>query len=105
MKMNSNMSGCKDGLIDITGLCNPSDITEVIRNTPYWKQMHVTESLQIPEQKPDVEQINSVDISVQIQRSQVIKTPRSYDDSGQLPEEQPNLEGRLLSGHVYFPAD
>lgn len=98
MKENSKMSGCEGGLIDVTGLCNPSDTTEVIRNTPYWKQMHITESLQIPEQKPDVEQINSVDISVQIQRSQVIKTPRSYDDSGLTPEERPNLEGRLLSG-------
>lgn len=85
-------------LIDMIGLCVPGNTTQVIREYPYWKQMHISESLQIPEQKPDIEQINSVDVSVSILRAQVIKTPRSYDDTAAVPVAQPNLEGRLLSG-------
>lgn len=95
---NSNSCGCQTGLIEITGLCNPADTTQVISLTPYWKQMYISESLQIPTQKPDVEQINSIDVSVNIIRAEVIKTPRSYDDTGAVPVAQPNLEGRLLSG-------
>lgn len=98
MNNNSNSCGCSSGLIEITGLCNPADTTQVISLTPYWKQMYISESLQIPEQKPDVEQINSIDISVDIIRAEVIKTPRSYNDTGAVPVAQPNLEGRLLSG-------
>lgn len=98
MNINSNSCGCQTGLIEVTGLCNPADTTQVISLTPYWKQMYISESLQIPEQKPDVEQINSIDISVDILRAEVIKTPRSYDDTKAVPVAQPNLEGRLLSG-------
>ncbi|MCM1314502.1 MAG: DUF3794 domain-containing protein [Prevotella sp.] len=98
MNTNSNSCGCQTELIEITGLCNPADTTQVISLTPYWKQMYISESLQIPTQKPDVEQINSIDVSVNILRAEVIKTPRSYDDTGTVPVAQPNLEGRLLSG-------
>lgn len=98
MNTNSNSCGCQTGLIEITGLCNPADTTQVISLTPYWKQMYISESLQIPAQKPDIEQINSIDVSVSILRAEVIKTPRSYDDTGVLPVAQPNMEGRLLSG-------
>lgn len=98
MNMNTKGCGCEAGLIDVIGLCIPANTTEVIKATPYWKQMHISESLQIPEEKPDIEQINSVDVSVSILRKQVILTPRSYNDSGITPVPQPNLEGRLLSG-------
>lgn len=98
MKTHSNTCGCEAGLIDVTGLCIPADTTAVISGTPYWKQMHISESLQLPARKPDVEQINTVDVSVSILRAEVIKTPRSYDDTGAAPVAQPNLEGRLLSG-------
>ena len=100
MNTNSNSCGCQTELIEITGLCNPADTTQVISLTPYWKQMYISESLQIPTQKPDVEQINSIDVSVNILRAEVIKTPRSYDDTGTVPVAQPNLEGRLLSGRT-----
>lgn len=88
----------EQALINVSGLCSPSDTSEVIRNYPYWKQMHVSESLQIPSVKPDIEQINSINISVQILRKEVIKTPRSYDDTVTPPLPLPNLEGKLLTG-------
>lgn len=98
MNSNSQTCSCESGLIDVIGLCVPADTTEVISNTPYWKQMHITESLQVPAQKPSIEVINSVDVWVNILRKQVIKTPRSYDDTGATPVALPNLEGKLLSG-------
>lgn len=99
MKSNSNSNTCicDSGLIDIIGLCNSGNVTDVIKNYPYWQQMYISETLVIPSEKPDIEVINSVDISVNIIRKQVIKTPRSYsNDTPPLP--QPNLEGKLLSG-------
>ena len=95
MNCNSKSCGCENGLIDVIGLCVPANTTQAIRNTPYWKQMHITETLQVPEQKPDIEVINSVEVWVDILRKQVIKTPRSYTAGG---EPLPNLEGKLLSG-------
>lgn len=98
MKTHSYSYGCETGMIDISGLCDPADTTAVISKTPYWKQMHVTETLQIPAQKPDMEQINSVDVAVNILRAEAIQTPRSYEDTDGTPVPLPNLEGRLLSG-------
>lgn len=98
MRTNSQMHTCENGLVEIIGLCVPSNVTEVINIFPYWKQMHISETLQIPDVKPDIEQINSVDISVDIFRSQVVKTPRSYNDAGTTPVEEPSLEGKLLTG-------
>lgn len=96
MKSTSNTCNCD--LIDITGICNPDNAILVIKEFPYWKQMYISETLEVPPQKPDMEQINSVDISVSIFRKKVIKTPRSYDDSINPPVAEPNLEGKLLSG-------
>jgi hypothetical protein len=93
----SNACTCDNGLIDVIGLCNPSDVTSIINNYPYWKQMYINENLTVPSQKPDIEQINSVDVSISIIRKEVIKTPRSYSNTTP-PVEEPNLEGMLLSG-------
>lgn len=91
MKSCSNLScsSCSNELIDIYGLCEPSDINAVISSNPYWIQMYIPETLTVPEVKPDIEGINSVDISVNILRAEVIKTPVSVI---------PNLEGKSLSG-------
>lgn len=98
MNTASNLSSCDNGLIDVSGLCNPSNATDVIIKYPYWKQMYLTESLEIPVQKPDVEQINSITASVKILKQTVITTPRSYNDTGTVPVALPNLEGKLLTG-------
>ena len=94
--MKSNITSCSAELIDISGLCNPMDITNVISQYPYWIQMNVPETLNIPEQKPDMEQINSVNITVDIIRAEVIKVPISpVDKNG---EYIPNLEGKVSTG-------
>lgn len=96
--MSGNFNTCPSGLVSVSGLCNPDNTTEVLRKYPYWKQMYLSEFLEIPAQKPDIEQINSVTTSVNILRKEVIITPKSYTttESGTVPA--PNLEGKRLSG-------
>ncbi|MGX4601788.1 DUF3794 domain-containing protein [Faecalimicrobium sp. JNUCC 81] len=83
------------GLVDISGMCDPKDVTTVISENPYWLQMSVTETLNIPTQKPDMEQINSVNVSVNIIRQEVIQVPESPTVNGEL---LPNLEGKVSTG-------
>lgn len=94
--MKSNTINCNAELIDISGLCNPMDVTNVISQYPYWIQMNVPETLTIPEQKPDVEQINSVNVSVDIIRKEVVKVPVSPVDAN--GEYISNLEGKVSTG-------
>ena len=77
----SNVCNCDVGLIDITGLCTPGNVTEIISSTPFWQQQTIIENLSIPEKKPDVEQINSINIAVEILKKTVIKTPRSFTNT------------------------
>lgn len=93
----SNVCNCDVGLIDITGLCTPGNVTEIISSTPFWQQQTIIENLSIPEKKPDVEQINSINIAVEILKKTVIKTPRSFTNTTP-PVAVPSLEGKLLTG-------
>ena len=97
--MNCNMANCGAELIDISGLCNPADVTDVISQYPYWLQMNIAETLAIPVLKPDVEQINSGNISVDIFRAEVIKVPVSPVDAN--GDYIPNLEGKVSTGRKY----
>lgn len=83
------------GIVEITGLGNPNDVTEIISQYPYWLQMNVPETLNIPSQKPDMETINSLNIAVDITRAEVIQVPVSPMDKDGL---QPNLEGKISTG-------
>lgn len=83
-----NCNNCTTGIIDITGLCCPKDTSVVLEKYPYWTQMYIPETLCIPPQKPDVEEINSVNINVNIIRKKVVNTPIAYE----------NLEGKTLTG-------
>lgn len=94
--MNSNITNCNNGLIDISGICDPVDVRNVISQYPYWIQTNIPEILTIPELKPDVEQNNSVNISVDIIRTKVVQVPASpVDANGELI---PNLEGKVSTG-------
>lgn len=94
MSCNSTAGNCN--LVDISGLCNPSDVTSVISQNPYWIQMNIPEYLAIPEVKPDMEEINSVTVSVNILRKEVIEVPVSpRDANGNFIS---NLEGKVSTG-------
>ncbi len=95
MKTNSTCNNnCANGLIDFSGICDPSVVSEIISEFPYWKQTYITENLVIPPFKPEAEQINSLIVSVDIMRSEVIVTPTSGTPTALVP----NLEGRVLTG-------
>lgn len=96
--MSGNFNTCPSGLVSVSGLCNPDNTTEVLRKYPYWKQMYLSEFLEVPAQKPDIEQINSVTTSVNILRKEVIVTPKSNKTTAQGTVAAPNLEGKRLSG-------
>lgn len=96
-KNTTTSSIVQEQLVDITGLCNPQDVTAVIGQYPYWKQMYIPECLPVPCQKPNIEEITSVDIAVDILRSEVIMTPISFT-TDTIPTPVPNYEGKLLTG-------
>lgn len=86
--MKKDMCCIDNDVIDVSGLCDPDKIT--IADGDSWTQIVVQESLIIPEEKPDIEQINSVNIKVEIIRKKVVPTPNSDGTE--------NLEGKLLTG-------
>lgn len=80
---------CLNGdLIDVKTFCNITD--EALDEYLYWTQIFIPETLVIPDLKPDIEQINSVKVEVEILRKKVIITPTSD------PVE--NQEGKILTG-------
>lgn len=88
-KIANNASSCNQDIFEVNGLNISNDVSEVIKDFPYWIQMYIPETLKIPSQKPDIETINSIDISVDIIKQQIIVTPISTTE---------NLEGKTLSG-------
>lgn len=94
----SSCNACNMDLIDVSGLCPANSIgfitpvptaTIPVVGNIYWQQMYIPETLSIPPQKPDVEEVNSVNVSVNIIRQKVVVTPTSTI---------PNLEGKTLTG-------
>lgn len=75
-------------LIDVKSFCNVTD--KVMTDHRYWTQIFIPETLIIPDMKPDIEQLNSVKVEVEIIRKKVIITPDS--------ETMENEEGKLLTG-------
>jgi hypothetical protein len=73
----------------VVGLCDPLDINFDLESYPYWTQISISENLVVPEQKPDIEQINSIIITVNIIKKKVIVTPTSTGE---------NQEGKILTG-------
>ena len=76
--------------IQIDGLCTDiKGVTEVISQYPYWFENIINETLKVPDEQPDLESINSLNITVNILRQEVVKTPIASTD---------NIEGKTLSG-------
>ncbi|MBN8210518.1 DUF3794 domain-containing protein [Bacillus sp. NTK071] len=75
--------------IMVSGLCDV-DAFDLTGPGKYWTQLSVQETLILPEQKYDIEQLNSINIAVRIVRQKVIETPNS--------DGVPNQEGKLVTG-------
>lgn len=80
-----------ENFVDITGLCDSTSID--LSTYKFWTQISVPQLLKVPEQKPDIEELNGENISVKILRKKLILTPISL---GNPPE---NLEGKILTGY------
>jgi hypothetical protein len=81
------MSSMVKGLIEITGLAD-----QFPTNPTNFKQLSVQETLHIPVEKPDCEQLISVAARVEIINTRVVKTPGS---ALQVVE---SVEGQILTG-------
>lgn len=86
-------------LIDVSGLCTGESLNFIAANTlanppvvgtNYWIQMYIPTTLPVPPQKPDIEEVNSISVSVNIMRQKVVVTPNSNGVD--------NLEGKQLTG-------
>ena len=76
--------------IQIDGLCTDiKGVTEVISQYPYWFENIINETLKVPDEQPDIESINSLNITVNILQQKVVKTPIATTE---------NIEGKMLSG-------
>lgn len=92
--MSCNCNNYKD--VQITGLCNPDYIDFDLDINPYWTQISIPENLLVPNEKPPIEELYSVNISVQIISKKVITTPRSGGVDSDPPAD--NNEGKKLTG-------
>lgn len=78
--------------IETVGLC---DLSEIDLEDGTFKQIAVPETVTIPAQKPDVEQIIKVVINGEITRTKVIKTPVRRDSRDVI---LPSAGGQRLTG-------
>ncbi len=79
-----------DSLVTVAGLCDLKGIKFTKGVDNFWTQISIQDNLNIPEIKPEIEQITGVNVAVKIIRKKVIVTPST--------DECPNFEGKLLTG-------
>lgn len=78
----------------VKGVCEPEVLERLLRdNSQRWTQIFVPEVLCVPEHKPDIEQLITVNAAVQVLSQRVVKTPNSC---GLKNEEGTRLTGRKL---------
>lgn len=87
----TNCTHCDTSMINLTGLCVSSDISEIIKNNPYWIQTFIPEILSVPQLQPAISSITDLDIDITTLRLQVVRTPVLADT---------NLEDKLVTGRT-----
>lgn len=92
--------GNYNNTISVTGLCeDKEEVNNSINNFPYWKEMSLQAIAVIPDTSPNIEYVNSVNIGVNIQNSNIIKTPRSSENIvNGITSLNDNLEGKIVTG-------
>lgn len=83
-----NLYNSFSSVIDINGLGCPKDISILLRKYPYWMQLHTSQIVYMPANKPPIKDANSINLHINILQTKVIKTPISNE----------NLEGKILTG-------
>lgn len=79
-----------DGLVTIAGLCDIRGIKFTKGVDNFWTQISIQENFNIPDIKPEIEQITGVNVIVKIIKEKVIVTPNT--------NACPNYEGKILTG-------
>lgn len=83
--------------IIIKGVCEPDEIENMLEaGENIWTQLFIPEVLCIPHQKPDIEQLLSINARVEIISQKVIRTPVLRDNSNEYAI--PNQEGIITTG-------
>lgn len=89
--------------IELIGLCEPEKI-RIHEHNNTWTEISIPEVLTIPEEKPDIETIDKVFLSVKILSKRVIKTAKACHENPegtQLTGRKLILEGVLQQKLVY----
>ncbi|MEG0133135.1 MAG: DUF3794 domain-containing protein [Clostridium sp.] len=63
-----------------------------------WTELSINGSVAVPMQKPSIEQVDSVNATVQILSRRVVVAPAVYDNSGIVIETVTNEEGKITTG-------
>lgn len=98
MSVTTSCASCVD--IDITGIGNAADFN--INASAFWTQTSIQESLFIPSVKPDIEELDSLSISVNVIRTRLVNTPVGESLEGQiLTGKKLIIEGELCQAVTY----
>lgn len=87
----SSCTECSNKMVDISGVCDIKESTKIIKDSPYWKQIFIPKILEMPESMPNIDNLISVSISINIVADSVIKMPIQNDT---------NKEGKLVTGRA-----
>ncbi|SCM82789.1 conserved hypothetical protein [uncultured Sporomusa sp.] len=79
-----------DSLVTVAGLCDIRGINFTKGVDNFWTQISIQENLNIPDIKPEIEQITGINVAVRILKKKVIVTPST--------NACPNYEGKILTG-------
>ncbi len=89
---------CPASQVKIIGLCPETELeTKLTATDVEWTEIQIPEVLCIPPQKPDIEELLSVKVKVDIISQRVVKTP-VFNDVTPPPVPIENEEGTKLTG-------
>lgn len=88
----------QDDLISVHGLCTDTKLENMLAATDtIWTQFFIPEVVEIPSQKPDIEEVTSVSSCVEIISQRVVKTPVLVQSDGTIVPIE-NQEGTIITG-------
>ncbi|WP_053956602.1 DUF3794 domain-containing protein [Inediibacterium massiliense] len=96
------MLGTAVDLIDYVGIANSNVLP---KNATTFKQLSVMEDVEIPEQKPDIEQIIQASVSIKILNVRVVETPVGTAPDGQTLTGYKAIVEALLCQKIEYVAD
>ena len=85
-----NCNECiNENSIDFSGICKPK---EFAMNAKYWTETIVSGTVSVPPEKPSIEEVDKIGVSIQILKRKTINTPNAG------PGSVINNEGKTSTG-------